>query len=225
MNRFLQRFAFEHNTTEEQETEVTIFAKMDSPNGLKQASNVEEHIQLEAKLGNQFCRVRKTTAKGEEKYTFTFKVKDKSAEQVASAKEYNVDVDQDFFTGFSEVAESKQEKTRYHFLSKNVILNVEGDDNVKSIELPEIVYEVDVFKKPNGEISEWCKIDVELDPIILFLSQNYPDIKNVKINLKVSHLPFRPVDTMLSTTENSDERAKIDQLYKTDFKVRLNAGD
>ena len=226
MMGFVQRFntiSLEAaETTEATEQELTLFAKIGDMEGLQKAGESEEHIQLEAKLGKQFCRVRKTTKGDDVKYVFTFKVKDADVDQIASSKEYNVEVDKDFFEGFAKVAESKQEKTRYVFDSEKVLLMIDGDENLKSIELPTMHYEIDVFKTPSGEISEWCKIDVELDTALLFVAKNYPELKDVKLKVKVSHLPFKPKDVMQSTTEVSDQRALIDRLYSEEFKTVLN---
>jgi hypothetical protein len=206
------------------ETEVAIYAKIGNPNGLQEAASHEQHEQLEGKFAKgPKCRVRKTTKDNKDTYVFTFKVKGESAEETVTAnKEFNVEVDNDFFEGFkTSVAEKFVLKTRYIFNSENVELTFNQDDEKKNITIPNILYEVDVYKKPDGSLSEWCKIDVEVDNILNFLDKEYPELKDVKLNIKISHLPFRPEEAILGSTEDEDKKAFLSDLWDNEFNHKV----
>lgn len=206
------------------ETEVAIYAKIGNPNGFVDANSKEQHEQIEGKFAKgPNCRVRKTTKDDNDSYVFTFKVKGESVEETVTAnKEFNVEVDNDFFEAFkTSVAEKFVLKTRYIFNSENVELTFVQNDEKKNITIPNIIYEVDVYKKPDGSLSEWCKIDVEVDTILNFLDKEYPELKDVKLNIKISQLPFRPEEAIIGSTEDEDKKAFLSNLWDNEFNHKL----
>jgi len=202
------------------ETEFTIYAKVSNPKGLEQADAVEHHIQLEKSLGDKGrCRVRKTQGVGHEKIEFT--LKSKTDDSGISHIEHTVPVDQDFMDCFEKVCDHKWDKTRYKFLTKSVTMTLEGSEDGK-IELPEAIYEVDVFKKSDGEISEWCKIDVEVDKIQEFLKTKYPNLEKLRLMIKISHLAFKPIMPMNKMRSNPEVERRIDELYENEYKIPID---
>lgn len=201
------------------ETEITIYAKISNLEGLKESKGSEEQIQVEAQLGqDHHCRVRKTTVNGQDKYVYTFKVQQEGANSDLDARrEHNVDVDEGFFNDFILTADKLQDKVRYFFEAENItLMHPEGDHN-KEIVVPGVVYEVDVFKKPDGTVSEWCKIDIEIDKILVFMEHNYPDLKDLKLTIRISQLPIKPINGLLNDKSNSTVRSFIQHLYDVDF--------
>jgi hypothetical protein len=210
----------------QQENEITIFAKVGDFEGLKQADTFEEQIQITAKLGlgENTCRVRRSVLNDEVKYVYTFKVKDRSEhDSVTSMREHNVDVNESFYQDFKHIADYCQDKVRYIFNSEKITFSYSVDNEDKVIEVPDIKYEVDVFKKPDGSLSEWCKIDIEVDQLMQYVDHNYPDLKNVKLNIKISHLPFKPTDSWLKVDSDAEVMGRIDTLYQNEFTVDLVA--
>lgn len=210
----------------EDETELTIFAKISNPDGLTQATSQEAQIQITAKLGleDNTCRVRRSAINDTVKYVYTFKVPSGSeSDPVASKREHNVDVNEEFFNDFKTVADFEQIKTRYIFESEKITLSYKENDEDKVIDIPDIKYEVDVFKKADGNLSEWCKIDIEIDTMMQFLEHNYPEIKNIKLNVKISHLPFAPGESFLMINSDAEIMSRVRDLYDQEFTIDLVA--
>ena len=201
------------------ETEFTVYAKVSNPKGLNQADAIEHHIQLEKSLGDKGrCRVRKTQGVGHEKIEFT--LKSKADDAGITHTEHTVPVDQDFMDSFAHVCDHKWIKTRYKFVTKSVTMTLAGSEEGE-IELPEAIYEVDVFTKPDGEVSEWCKIDVEVDKLQDFIKSKYPDVDKMRLVVKISHLPFKPVMAMDKIRSNPEVIRRIDELYETEYKIPM----
>lgn len=200
------------------ETEIVVYARIGNPEGLEQCVRWEDHHQLETRfVTGHTCRVRKVTADGKDTYLYTFKVKQDNSDGgqlVESVIEQTVEVDADFFESFMKVAERELVKRRYTFSSKNVTLNAKRDDGgPELVEIPNIEYEVDVYTKADGERSEYCKIDIEVDNVIDHINANHKDVGEFKVNVKVSHLPFQPTDLISSHTDDEDARAQIKQIW------------
>lgn len=214
----LEKIALEDATPVEQmETEVVVYAKIGEPDRLQECKSKEDHVQLETTFENGTrCRVRKVTKDGKNEYFFTFKVATKAdnGTDIDANREFTVTVDESFFNGFMLVASRKLVKTRYNFASENVTLNLKEGEEDRAIVIPNIEYEVDVYTKEDGSISEWCKIDVEVDNIINYVNSNHKDLGGLKLNVKVSHLPFAPGSSILGTNATDEQRIKIDQIWE-----------
>ena len=188
------------------ENEVTIYAKVGDVHGLALCDRREDHIQLEA---NYQCgtpsRVRRIEDQTGVRFEHTYKLPAARKAGVAGRTEYNVPVEEEFFNGFKHIARRKLVKTRHTFDSKRVTLTVVKDGIPKVVILPNLVYEVDVYQMQNGQVCEWCKIDVEIDPVLKFLEVHEPGLKNISLKIKVSHLPFKPLTPFLSTDPTQKE--------------------
>lgn len=108
------------------------------------------------------------------------------------------------------------DKHRYIFEATNVNLTT-TDNNV--IELPKLVYDVDCFTNPDGGYHEWCKIDVEIDAIIEYFNKYSLDIKDTALKVKVSHLPFKPVEAFIAENATDEQKQFIDELYNNYFLI------
>ena len=73
--------------------------------------------------------------------------------------------------------------------------------------------------KADGSLVPWCKIDIEIDKVMLWVKQKYPELEELKINVSVKQLPFSMVNTFISANATADQKALIDQLYKQDYNV------
>lgn len=210
-------------STKQDENEITIFAKIGNIEGLKQAVRQEGQIQIEARLGAEnHCRVRRTDKAGEVGYMYTFKLRNASnSAPVASKHEFNLPVDEDFFNGFKQVADKEQNKTRYIFESEKITLSYKENDEDKVLDIPDVIYEVDVFKKADGTICEWCKIDVEIDQVMQFLEHNHPELKNINMTVKITHLPFEPKDSFICSGPDDENHARVAALYEHEFCIDL----
>lgn len=197
------------------ETEVAVYAKITDWNGLKLANHKEHHVQLEGSfVAGPRMRVRIIN---DNEYILTMKVRQENAGEVISNNEHNVSVDKGFAEDFKKCASKMVVKDRYVFNSSNVTLKLNVDNEVKAIQIPNIKYEVDVYEKATGDQSEWCKIDVEIDSILKFLNTEYPEIKEFKLNIKVSHLPFKPVEPILAQNATDEQKAFLSSLWDNEF--------
>lgn len=218
LNNWSQTVAMEAADVKEQkETEVVVYAKVGEPARLEECASYEDHVQLETKFQNGTrCRVRKTTKDTKDAYHFTFKIPTVSDDKsgMESNQEVTVEVDEDFFKAFLQVAERKLVKRRYNFTSENVTLTVQDQGQDRDIVIPNIQYEVDIYTKEDGQVSEWCKIDVEVDNIITYIESNHKEIGDIKLMVKVSQLPFAPSSTILAMNATDEQRIKIDEIWK-----------
>lgn len=202
------------------EVEIAIYAKITDMEGLKQASEVIQQEQLESEFFNGVrCRVRKETKGTDTTYEFTYKVKKNNGAAVSSNDEYNLAIDENFFEGFRNVAKKRVKKTRYIFKSKSVEFTIIRENGERAIvTLPSITYEVDVYNKKDNTTSTWCKIDVELDTILPIIGK-HSEGKPVKIVVKVSHLPFKPMDSILGTTTDPDKKTVLGKIWDTEWNL------
>ncbi len=201
--KLLERLSLEDNQSkEEKETEIAIYCKIGDFDALEQCNRKEQQVQLEGQFSNGVkCRVRSVKEESKDiQYFFTYKLKDEDGTNVDSCSEHTVQVDLDFFNGFKKIAERMLVKTRYVFFSKDVAMTIRKSDDDEVITIPNVEYEVDVYEMENGEICEWCKIDVEVDGILNHLSAKHPDVNGIKLNIKVKHLPFKPTEAILGTS-------------------------
>lgn len=200
------------------ENEVVFYAKIGNPEGLNEADSQEEHEQLSATFSNgSRCRVRKTTdSEGSITYVYTFKVDTSDGDQddINSNDEYNVEVDAQFFEGFRNVSENILTKRRYNFNSSSVKLTVGEGEDKRTLDIADVKYEVDVFIDDEGQLTDHCKIDLEVDTILDYLNANEPDIKDVKLNVSISHLPFEPSDVIIDVSASEEDRATINALWE-----------
>lgn len=134
------------------EIEYEFYARVVNTEELTNASRIENHEQWEIKVPKSDknavggrLRVRKTTvgADGKPEYVLTTKTDTKDG----NSMEVSVPTTEENFIQFKYISESGMLKTRYVF-------EVDGSD---------LVWEIDVYKKPGGGFWEWCKIDLEVD--------------------------------------------------------------
>ena len=209
------KLALEDSAGTNKEIEIVIYAEIGDFEGLRRADFTEEHEQLETSfIKGQRCRCRKVTTDHKVEHFITFKIPTEGTEGAESYKEVTSFIDADFFEQFKAVAERSLKKIRYTFNSEKVELSVDNENERKTITIPNVQYEVDVYTGKDGGIINWCKIDIEVDSVLDYLNEKFPDIDGLKLNLKVSHLPFKPTNSILSTTTNEDQQNFIHELWE-----------
>lgn len=207
------------------ETELVVYCKISYFEGLKEAIKKERHDQYEIKSkqevsGNKGCvRVRKTTDSDGVKYVLTNKVRTEN-DNLSVAEEFNLDISEEQFEMFTKIAPNKTIKDRFIFSVKNITLNKFGDETIQ-IEVPELKFEVDVFPKEEGGYHEWCKIDIEIDPLLEVINSTGNDIGEFNLNIKVNHLPFKPVESFVGSEANEEQNKILDMFYQEIFCVKL----
>lgn len=214
----------EENKQSKPETELVIYCKIGYFEGLKEAVKKERHDQYEIRSeqevsGNKGCvRVRKTTCSDGIKFVLTNKVRS-TDENLSISEEFDLVITEEQFIMFTKIAPSKTIKDRFIFLSKNVTINKFGDPS-EIIEVPELKFEVDVFPKEDGGFHEWCKIDIELDPLLKFINESGKDIGEFNLNVKVNHLPFKPTESFVGAEANEEQKLILDNFYQNIFSVK-----
>lgn len=213
-----------NNTVVKKETEYVIYAKIGNAEGLKSAISTEHHLQIEAMLkSGAKTRVRATTKDNITSYEYTLKLKHKENEEGNEFNnEYNIQVDQTFLLAYQKAADKYVDKNRYKFKSEQVRMKAIIDDKPMEIDIPNIEYEVDVYKRKDGTFSQWCKIDIEVDNILNFIKANYPYIKDIRLNVKISHLPFEPTEAILVANATEEQHKFLSNLWDTEFNIFLN---
>lgn len=216
----------------ERETELVIYAKLDSFDYLDALNTYRDFIQLEASLGaSQHCRCRSETTviKGQAQqetpvYEFTVKTNGKRSNTVSNKIEYNFKVDQDLFEYFQNTAEGRQIKKRYTFKVKDyeVTATVNGQEDTPVI-IPELLFEIDVFEKSNGYRSPWVKIDIELNEAFKYLENKYRQISNISFTVRLKTLPFILHSGFIEKTASREQKEMLDNLWSYEFKENLRS--
>lgn len=231
INPLFKELALENRATQNRRnknSEIVIYAEIGDVDGFKQAYRKEYHLQLESSVTNKKGRMRARYTKlgTKQRYELTMK-RSESIEPdtpgiVKVAIENTVRTDEDFFQGFRHLADHALLKTRYVFHSKEIELKVKhkGNPDPKHYIIPNVEYEVDVFMDKEGKMSPICKIDVEVDVIYNYLTNNHPELKDARLSLmiKVSHLPFKPKNVEMVLIDADKE--KYDAFWQS---VRLDA--
>lgn len=202
------------NSSVSEETEVTFYSKISDMEGLKKANYKVKQIQSEGKINGKLkCRVRSSDTLGKVLYEMTMKEEDGEVFGIKKCKEHSVEINKDFFDVFLKSVGTYFKKTRYVFVSDgvNLIFNENGAKRV--IELPKVNYEVDVFQKQDGTMSEWCKIDVELDSVIAKLSNSYPDIKDYDFKFSLNTLPLGLSGTIIAHGADIEQKQLLDKFW------------
>lgn len=198
------------------ETEITLYAKIGHVDGLTKSDAIEKHLQAEMRLGaTSKMRVRSTTNGDTETLVFTIKESADKVNGFKSTKESNLPINKTTFDEFVNKSTNVFKKTRYTFKSDKS--NAKLKDGIV-IELPGLVYEVDVFENSAGRISDWCKIDIELDDALAYIDTLNVRSMSPSIVFNISTLPFNPQNIIDKRNANADQLSFIDQLYANEFK-------
>lgn len=209
------------------EHEVTLYAEIGDFEGLENCVDKEKHEQWEIKPEGEAnkrgrFRVRKTTSKeGVVSYTQTIKITgDKGT--VIRATELEMSITEEVFEAFKAISSKGMIKTRYKFATKNIIIT--RNDTSEVIEVPEMLWEVDVYPSRDVDVVEgsgyspWCKIDLEIHPLINKVTELGINEDDIKLKLNVKELPFKPTKVVSNTPENKDF---VSKLYDDYFLTKL----
>lgn len=205
---------------DEEEQEVTIYAKIGNMEGLSQASAMESHEQAEIKTPVGRIRIRKTMINGRQP-TFELTTKKPIAlGAIRRERERTKKINEDVYSMFMDVAPSFMTKTRYIFKTERLRIKRGNMDAV--IESPDLAFEVDVFTKADGSISPWCKIDLETQKINSILKENNVLVQDVKIIASISGLPFEPNHIVIDNKaeDNPERKALLRGLYEHEFLIK-----
>lgn len=189
------------------EIEHTFYARLSNVGDLAKAASQEHQEQWELRFpkttqngGSGSVRIRKTiVGQGVPEYVLTTKT---LASHDGDKIEVPVPTTEPMFRQFKLMSEKGMVKDRYHF----------------PIEGTELVWEVDMFLMPGGQVGvgpyhEWCKIDLE-------------------VKSREATIPPFPLDTEELITapfgkRTEEEEAKITALYESGFTMKnvyLRAG-
>lgn len=204
---------------EQNEEEITIYAKIGNMEGLSQASYIEQQEQAEIKTPIGKIRIRKITQNGRVPiYELTTK-RPISLTGIAKNRERTKKINEEVYNLFMDVCPTFMSKTRYVFKSEQ--LRIKRGDMEALIKTNDLAFEVDVFTKADGSISEWCKIDIETDKIAEILQENNIGVSDIKLVATLSKLPFSPDNIVIDDrkTDEPDKKELITGLYKYEFLI------
>lgn len=198
------------------ETELCFYARIGDAEALENAIDIEHHEQWEYKViveddddNEEYrgkVRIRRTERDGQVKFEETIKLPVDSEAVTQGSHEYTVSITEEYFNAWKKLFGDKgYKKTRYVFLSKEVVL----DHHEEEIKLPDIKYEVDVFFDQEGQRAKWCKIDIEIDDILTYLKEHHPEIEKFDTTVWLSKLPFKPEDAFSAITDNDEQKEAI----------------
>ena len=87
--------------------------------------------------------------------------------------------------------------------------------------MPELKFEVDVFPKEEGGYQDWCKIDIEIDPLLKVINESGKEIGEFNLKIKVNHLPFKPTESFVGSEANEEQTKILDNFYQNIFANKL----
>lgn len=207
---------------DKKEEEVTIYAKIGNMEGFSQASAMEQHEQAEIKTEVGRIRVRKTIRNGRVAvYELTTKKPNKIG-VTANNRERTKSINEGTYDIFMDVCPTFMAKTRYTFKTEQ--LRIKRGEMEATIKTSALTFDVDVFTKTDGEISQWCKIDLEVDKIAEIMKENNISVEQIKLIAVISKLPFEPDTIVIDDGKNEDPAKKelISELYKSQFLIKRN---
>lgn len=200
------------------EKELVIYAKVGDYEGLKKAQQIIHQEQAQQKFPGGRMRVRMERPDGVKDYTYTFTTKSgySQADGLQNCEEENTPVDSKVYEMFKSTCKDFQRKTRFVFKVENIKVNTPGME--AELDVPELVYEVDVFYTTEGKFSQWCKIDVELDGLFAALKAAGIDTdKELDLKLQLSSLPFKPKDAYMETAADPKSKELTWTIYEKEF--------
>lgn len=221
--KHLMSLAFEEqtNATTQREDEVVMYCEVKDETGLAHAKSKESHEQWEIKTDAGRVRIRKTVKEGlVPSFDLTFKTKSETS-GIKGNIEKTFSIDSEMFESFKAIASQGMIKDRYLFEVQSV--QVKTSEGVKDIVVSGMHYEVDMFIKPGafseqeGRYQAWCKIDLEVNPLLDEINKNHPEIGDFALNIKVRGLPINFGDIILSTDEDVVTKDRISKLYEQYF--------
>lgn len=208
---------------QKEENEIVIYAKITNFDGLEQCIYKEEQEQYTIKSkcestntsGN--VRVRKTTYQDMRVgYVLTNKVKLDSAHLKSNIEE-DISITPEHYEAFRMICNEGMKKTRYVFKTNSITVDIGEGEEKKTIDVPGMVFEVDVFKNSEGINYQWCKIDLEIDKLLQVISKEEMETKIFKLNVKVKDLPFSPIDAFMEHLATPEQKVFISKLYSEVF--------
>ena len=199
----------------EREDEVVIYVKINDFEGLKKAQSKESHEQWQVRAPFGTIRVRKTsTGDLEPQYSMAIKTRDNNA-NIQGGTETPVNITQDVFEAFKQIADNGMIKDRYCFAPTKT--TIKDDSGKKNIADSELIYEVDVYPDGNGGYHPYAKIDVEINGLLDKAKEANPNVTTANLTISVSDLPFKPSEPIVGNTDNPEEKVKITRLYDQYF--------
>lgn len=199
------------------ERESTIYARVSNPKGLWQAAEVihQEQAQIKTPFGNIRVRMERPDGAKDWEYTLTTKHFNPSDKGVKDADEDTEGVSSKIYQMFKSVCKEYMRKTRFVFMVERLVIDKPGMQAV--IELKDIKYEVDVFYKEDGQMSDYVKIDIELQNLKPQLEAAGIAIKDIDLTARISRLPFAPVAAFIDDGSGGKMREFISMIYETQF--------
>lgn len=197
------------------EDELVMYGKITDFEGLKSATKKECHEQWEIRTKHGRVRVRKTTREGLDPiFDLTFKTKSTNA-GIDGNMEQTMDIDETMFNSFKQLAELGMVKDRYCFEVESI--EVKNASGVRDIKVTDMFYEVDVYFNEDGSYNENAKIDLEMNPLLDQINTNHKDLGDFNLNVKLSHLPMKLSNVILSRGASESDQKIISNLYDTVF--------
>lgn len=204
------------------EVEATIYARITKPQGLTEASGSEQQEQAEIKIDKKRrLRVRKTTRPGQAPiYELTVKIRTSNTKELTEATEQTQGIPVELYETIKSIVPNYQTKTRYYFNVEEIIVATSHGE--KQVPIKGLTYEVDVYINDKGQVSDWCKIDLELQDFEDRLKAAGVKIASFNLKLALTKLPFRPADFIVIDSKSIDKNnEKLTQIYEHQF-LRYN---
>jgi hypothetical protein len=157
-------------------------------------------------------RVRAETRGGVTTYTETIKTQaDNENDSLHAMIEMTAEIGKEYFDAFVMMAGGATVKDRYDFKVKKIEGLAVGDGGVE-FDPSTMWFSVDVYKTPEGTYKPWCKIDLEIDDLLMHQGEHGEDTP-LNLTLRLSRLPFKPSEAFLAKEATPEQQAIVDDLW------------
>lgn len=208
------------SVTNKKEEEITVFARVGDFNGFKNADGVANIQELSTLIpGRGKYRARKITDGNGTIFTANVK-SEGSGDVVRTSLDEEAPVTAAYFEAARTLADRLIVRDRFVFNGSTASLVVGG----KEVLLPAIDFQVDVFHRFDGRESEWVKIDIEVERLLAALRSMGKDVNAMDLTIKVSHLPFKPQQAFIVSSENSPEELSLIKKIWDEYSQSPNGG-
>lgn len=199
------------------EIELCYFCEITNRDGLDQAASIEHHEQWEFRApqvegGRQMGRerVRKTTNNDQVKYDLTTKAPHSSENSIGDHEE-KIEITEEFFKNWKRAfGVTGQYKTRYTFISNEAWVKY----NYLEIRIKDLVFEVDIFTNKDGKRSIFAKVDVEIQDVIQYIKQKFPEVDAAKFVIDFSKLPLGIGKIIPAKSKDPAEQALVKEFFE-----------
>lgn len=181
--------------TKSKNKNLIVIAKVGDYRGFERASDVIKIQEFIFEKEGKIVSARKVVSEDEVLYSMRIHRTDAHVEE-------ETPITPGFFNNFVHIADTCTVRNQYVFEGSVATVNIDN----QMVELPPVSFRVDVFTRPDGRESDYVQIEVDNTAIEDAVNRIAKTVEDLDIEVKVTHLPFKPQDAFIvDEVENLSE--------------------